>query len=101
LCKELKASGCKVGIEHFGRQFSHVGKLHGIGLDYIKVDASFVHGLENNPGNQAFLKGLCSIVHGIGIQVIAEGVVSEAEFDALASVGFDGATGPAIREPGA
>lgn len=99
LCKELKSSGCKVGIEHFGRQFSQVGQLHGLGLDYIKVDASFVRGLDANPGNQAFLKGLCSIVHGIGIQVIAEGVVSEAEMQALAGVGFDGATGPAVKDP--
>ena len=99
LCGELKARGCRVGIEHFGRQFSQIGQLHGLGLDYIKVDASFVRGLESNPGNQAFLKGLCAIVHGIGIQVIAEGVVSEAELKALAGVGFDGATGPAVKEP--
>ncbi|PKO72594.1 MAG: GGDEF domain-containing protein [Betaproteobacteria bacterium HGW-Betaproteobacteria-14] len=98
LCMELKACGCRVGIEHFGRQFSQIGLLHGLGLDYIKVDASFVRGLEASPGNQAFLKGLCSIVHGIGIQVIAEGVVSEAELQALAGVGFDGATGPAVKE---
>jgi len=101
LCKELKDSGCRVGIEHFGRQFSQVGQLHGLGLDYIKVDASFVRELDKNPGNQAFLKGLCAIVHGIGIQVIAEGVVSDAEMQALAGVGFDGATGPAVREPAA
>ncbi len=99
LCRELKACGCRVGIEHFGRQFSQIGLLHDLGLDYIKVDASFVRGLESNPGNQAFLKGLCSIIHGIGIQVIAEGVVSEAELQALAGVGFDGATGPAVKEP--
>ena len=99
LCKELKRSGCKVGIEHFGRQFSQVGQLHDLGLDYIKVDASFVRGLDANPGNQAFLKGLCSIVHGIGIQAIAEGVVSETEMQALADVGFDGATGPAVKDP--
>lgn len=101
LCRELKSSGCRIGIEHFGRQFSQVGQLHGLGLDYIKVDASFVRGLEANPGNQAFLKGLCSIVHNIGIQAIAEGVVSEAEMQALEDVGFDGATGPAVREPAA
>ena len=99
LCRELKALGCRVGIEHFGRQFSQIGLLHGLGLDYIKVDASFVRGLDSNPGNQAFLKGLCAIIHGIGIQVIAEGVVSEAELQALAGVGFDGATGPAVKEP--
>ena len=99
LCLELKNVGCQMGIEHFGRQFSEVGRLHDLGLDYIKVDASFVRNLESNAGNQAFLKGLSTIAKGIGLKVIAEGVGSEAEFAALTSVGFDGATGPAVREP--
>ena len=99
LCLELKNVGCQMGIEHFGRQFSEIGRLHDLGLDYLKVDASFIRGLESNAGNQAFLKGLSSIAHGIGLTVIAEGVASEAEFRALTNVGFDGATGPAIREP--
>ena len=51
------------------------------------------------PAIRPFCKGLCSIVHGIGIQVIAEGVVSEAEMQALVGVGFDGATGPVVKEP--
>lgn len=99
LCHDLKAYKCRIGVEHFGRQFSQVGLLHDLGLDYIKVDASFVRGLEGNPGNQAFLKGLSSIAHNIGLQVIAEGVVSAAEMQALGDVGFDGATGPAIKDP--
>jgi EAL domain-containing protein (putative c-di-GMP-specific phosphodiesterase class I)/GGDEF domain-containing protein len=99
LCRDLKGSGCRIGLEHFGRQFSQIGQLHDLGLDYVKVDASFVHGLDVNPGNQAFLKGLCGIAHGIGMQVIAEGVVSAAELQALAAVGFDGATGPSIKDP--
>jgi EAL domain-containing protein (putative c-di-GMP-specific phosphodiesterase class I) len=99
LCRELKRLHCRVGIEHFGRQFSQVGQLHDIGLDYLKVDASFVRGIESNPGNQAFLQGVSSIGHGIGLQVIAEGVTNEAEIAALREVGFDGATGPGVREP--
>ncbi|MRR50899.1 MAG: EAL domain-containing protein [Rhodocyclaceae bacterium] len=99
LCRDIKAAGSRLGLEHFGRQFSQVGLLHDLGLDYLKVDASFIRGLDGNPGNQAFLKGLSSIAQGIGLQVIAEGVVSDAEFKALAGVGFDGATGPAVKEP--
>lgn len=100
LCLELKHIGCQMGIEHFGRQFSEIGRLHDLGLDYIKVDASFVRGLESNPGNQAFLKGLTTIAHGIGLKVIAEGVTREEELQALTGVCFDGATGPAVRETG-
>lgn len=99
LCVDLRGVGCKLGLEHFGRQFSEIGRLHDLGLDYIKVDGSFVRGLDGNVGNQAFLKGLSTIAHSIGLKVIAEGVTSEADLRALGPVGFDGATGPAVNEP--
>jgi EAL domain-containing protein (putative c-di-GMP-specific phosphodiesterase class I) len=95
-CLELADSGCRLGIEHFGHQFSQIGKLHDLGLDYLKVDASFIREIEHNPGNQAFLKGMVNITHLIDLQVLAEGVVSSEELDVLKSLDFDGATGPAI-----
>ncbi len=99
-CAELKNIGCQLGIEHFGRQIAQIGQLHDLGLDYIKVDASFIHDIHQSPGNQAFLKGLSTIAHSIDLQVIAEGVSSEAEMHALAELGFNGATGPAVAWPG-
>lgn len=99
LCADLRGLGCQLGIEHFGRQFSEIGRLHDLGLDFIKVDGSFVRGLDSNTGNQAFLRGLSSIARGIGLRVIAEGVTQKEDLAALAQVGFDGATGPAIQEP--
>ena len=98
LCRSLKRMGCRVGLEHYGHQFSQIGVLHDMGLDYLKVDASFVRGVDTNAGNVAFLKGLCSIAHNIGLQVFAEGVSTDSELLALLPLGFDGATGPAIRE---
>ena len=97
LCKVLGNFRCQVGVEHFGRQFSQIGQLHDLGLNYIKVDASFTRRLDTNPGNQAFLKGVSSIAHTIGLLVIAEGVAHESEFAALSAVGFDGATGPGVK----
>lgn len=99
LCCGLKTVGCRIGLEHFGHQFSQIGLLHDLGLDYLKVDSSFIRKLHSNPGNAAFLKGLSGIAHNIGLQVLAEGVATQEEWEALAEVGFDGATGPAIREP--
>lgn len=98
LCRDLKSLGCRVGLEHFGHQFSQIGQLHELGLDYLKVDASFVRGIDSHAGNAAFLKGLTGIAHNIGLQVLAEGVATEAELAALVALGFDGATGPAVRE---
>lgn len=100
LCRELKDLGCTVGLEHFGNHFDQIGLLHDLGLDYLKIDASFIRGIESNAGNQAFLKGLCGIAHNIGLQVFAEGVTTQAELALLPLLGFDGATGPAVREVG-
>lgn len=95
-CTALHPLGVRLGIEHFGRQFSEIGRLHDIGLDYLKVDSSFIRGIDQNAGNRAFLKGLCSIAHNIGLTVIAEGVQTAQELAALPDLGFDGATGPAV-----
>ena len=64
----------------------------------MKVDASFVRAVDKNPANQSFLKGLVGIVHGIGMLVIAEGVLTSEEMQTLEALGFDGATGPAIKD---
>ena len=95
-CEAIRPLGCRLGIEHFGRQFSEIGRLHDIGLDYLKVDGSFIRAIDSQPGNQAFLKGLCSIAHNIGLTVIAESVQTSEELATLPELGFDGATGPAV-----
>ena len=97
----LLKTGCRVGLEHFGHRFSEVGLLHDLGLDYLKVDASFVRDVHHNRGNAAFLEGLASVAHDIGLQVIAEGVTTHEELSAVIRLGFDGVTGPAVSEPSA
>ena len=96
LVSELKSTGCRIGIEHFGRQSNQLSLLHNLGIDYLKVDGGFIRHIESNTGNQAFLKGLAGMAHVIGLMVIAEGVNSDKEFATLVDLGFDGATGPAI-----
>lgn len=98
VCGLLRTFNCRLGVEHFGYQFSRIGQLHDLGLDYLKVDSSFVRNIEASPGNRTFLEGLCAIAHNIDLLVIAEGVTSSAELDALCSLGFDGLTGPAVTD---
>ncbi|OIQ82359.1 phytochrome-like protein cph2 [mine drainage metagenome] len=94
--QDLMDSECRIGIEHFGREFSRIGVLHDLGLHYLKVDGSFINDIDTQSGNQAFLEGLCQIAHNIGLLVIAEGVKRPEELALLPQLGFDGATGPAI-----
>jgi len=98
LCALLKPSGCRLGIEHVGHEVSRIGELHDLGLDYMKIDASFVQGLEQNAANQVFLRGLAIIAHSIGMIAIGEGARTDAEIRTLREMGFDGVTGPGVKE---
>ena len=96
-CIMLKNTGAMVGIEHFGHQFAKMGMLYDLGLDYVKVDATFINDIDQNAGNQIFLEGLVDIAHNIGIQVIAEGVSNTAEHQMVLKLNFDGVTGTAVK----
>ena len=99
LCTKAKAYGSKVGIEHMGHQLADLGQVHDAGVDYFKVDASFVRDIDTNTGNQTLLRTLCTVGHSIGVIVIAEGVRSDAEWATLQELGADGGTGPGISDP--
>lgn len=98
LCRDLKTLGCKIGIENFGRKLAEIDRLAGLGVDYVKIDGSFVRGIDRNDGNREFLAGLCKMAHNIGVLIIAVGVQTQQELDTLAALGFDGVTGPAVVE---
>jgi EAL domain-containing protein (putative c-di-GMP-specific phosphodiesterase class I)/GGDEF domain-containing protein len=98
-CLVMKPLGCRVGLEHVGPRFSRIGELHDLGLDYLKIDAAIIRGIDDHPGNQAFVRGLCMVAHTIGLTTIAEGVSSAGERRKLLELGMDGFTGPAIRIP--
>ena len=96
-CHTFKKLGCRIGVNHFGHHFTELQKLTDLGLDYVKVDAGFVHGVNQNKENQKFLKGLSNLAHRIGIIVIATGVQTEAEQKTLTKLGLDGAYGPGVK----
>ena len=96
ILQRMKALGCRVGADHFGREFDRIGQFHGLGLDYVKVDASFINGLAASRGNQEFLKGVCGICHNMGLDIYALGVATDEDLALLPELGFDGATGPAV-----
>jgi predicted signal transduction protein with EAL and GGDEF domain len=95
-CAVLRKSGCRMGVEHAGHQVERMGQLHDAGLDHLKIDAAYVKGIDTDVANQRFLRGLVSIARALGLAIIAEGVDTEAEFQTVVHLGFDGATGTGI-----
>ena len=97
---QVRQAGSHAGLKHFGRHFNQADALHDLGLDFLKVDSSFVRGLQYSADNQIFLQGLASAAHKMGMLVLAEGLIDRAELGALDAAGFDGVAGPAVKEPG-
>lgn len=95
-CATLKPLGCKIGLEHVGNQIGHMGELYDVGLDYLKIDSVIVRDIDQSPGNQTFLRGLCTIAHAMGMMTLAEGVLNQQEAACLKTLGFKGMTGPGI-----
>ena len=95
-CAELKPLGCRIGLEHVGQRVGQIGELSEVGLDYLKIARTITRGVALNTGSQTFLRGLATIAHAMGMEVIAEGVGSADEGKLLISLGMDGVTGPGI-----
>ncbi|MGV8992380.1 MAG: bifunctional diguanylate cyclase/phosphodiesterase [Thiobacillus sp.] len=95
-CDTLKPLGCKIGLEHVGNQIGRMGELYDVGLDYLKIDSVIIRDIDQNVGNQTFLRGLCTIAHTMGMMTIAEGVLTQQEAVCLKDLGFKGMTGPGI-----
>ncbi len=96
LCGHLRGFGCKLGIEHVGQNLSQLGKLHDLGLHYLKIDQAYIRGLDTNEANQTLVKTLSSAAHSIGLKVIALGVESRLEMQALDRAEVDGISGPLV-----
>ena len=99
LCKQLRPLGVRIGLEHAGERLARIDSLFEAGLDYVKLDASVVQGVATEQARAAFVAGTVNMLHGLGLQVYAEGVSDPADLLALRQGGMDGVTGPAVRMP--
>ena len=94
LARQLRPLGIRFGLEHAGARLGQNKRLLEAGLDYVKLDTSIIHGVDSDPARATFLRGVVAMLHGLSLQVIAEGVGTAAEADAAWAAGVDGQTGP-------
>ncbi len=93
LAEKVGALGVKVSLDHFGRGFVPFGYLSNLRIDYLKIDGSYIHGIDQNKENQFFVQTLAKIAHGLDIQLIAESVETQLEWEALQALGVDAGQG--------
>lgn len=96
---KLRAAGLQVSIDDFGTGFSSLSYLHRYAIDYVKIDQSFVSGLESDPRALALCKAIIAMSHALGFQVVAEGVETRGQLAQLEAVGCDFAQGYYFDRP--
>jgi len=79
----LKALGVALSLDDFGTGFSPLTYLRRLPIDEIKIDRSFVHGLPAEPESAAIAGAIIALAGALGLQVVAEGVETEAELGFL------------------
>jgi diguanylate cyclase (GGDEF)-like protein len=97
LAEQLHGAGTKIGLEHAGERLADTRGLLEAGLDFVKLDASLLHGLASDEARAQHVAGTVRMLHGIGLRVYAEGVCEVDDAAALWAVGVDGITGPVVQ----
>jgi diguanylate cyclase (GGDEF)-like protein/PAS domain S-box-containing protein len=72
--KQLKILGTKVCIDDFGTGYSSLSYLQRFPIDVVKVDRSFIDGVEGNLDSQAIVRTVFTLGQSLGLKVVAEGV---------------------------
>ncbi len=91
--------GVRLSIDDFGTGYSSLGYLQKYPFDTLKIDRSFVSQALDNPGAARLVETIIAMAHGLDLQVIAEGVETEAQRDFLRARGCDQAQGYLFARP--
>lgn len=95
----LKEAGVTLAMDDFGTGYSSLSYLQRFPLDALKIDRSFVSDLEHKKDNAAICSTIIVMAHNLGLQVIAEGVETRAQYDYLRDHDCDQVQGYFISKP--
>jgi diguanylate cyclase (GGDEF)-like protein/PAS domain S-box-containing protein len=96
---QLKELGVRLAIDDFGTGYSSLSYLLELPMDVLKIDKSFVTGINSSHRRLALVEGIVTIAHTLSLDVTAEGIETETQRELLARVGCQHGQGYLLSVP--
>ncbi|QFY89822.1 EAL domain-containing protein [Magnetovirga frankeli] len=99
LLDQLRSQGVKVSIDDFGTGYSSLSLINQLPLTKLKIDMSFVAGLPEDASQVAITRAIILLGQSLGLEVLAEGIETQAQLDFLRQAGCDSGQGYLLSRP--
>jgi diguanylate cyclase (GGDEF)-like protein len=96
---QLRALGVRISLDDFGAGYSAMNHLRRLPVNCIKLDQSFVHGAPGNRMDAAVVHAAAHLAHTGGMEIVAEGVESQAQLETVTACGVDFVQGYLFGHP--
>jgi diguanylate cyclase (GGDEF)-like protein/PAS domain S-box-containing protein len=95
----IRDLGVQIGLDDFGTGYASLSHLRRLPLTFVKIDQSFVQGLQTDDGDDRIVSAVVGLAAHLGLRSIAEGVETAQQLDRLREVGCDEAQGYFFAKP--
>jgi diguanylate cyclase (GGDEF)-like protein len=95
----LKTAGVCIAIDDYGTGSASLSNLKRLPVDTLKIHESFIAGIGNGQQDASIVAAVVELGHALGLQVVAEGVETDAQLARLRELGCDGAQGFLLGRP--
>ncbi|WP_107988836.1 ammonium transporter [Breoghania corrubedonensis] len=99
ILKALKRLGVRIALDDFGTGYSALGYLSRFPFDAIKIDRSFIAGLQTSDNAMAIVQTILKLGRALGMRLVAEGVETSSQLRLLVAEGCDEVQGYLIGKP--
>ena len=96
----LRSLGYRIAIDDLGAGYAGLTSFAQLEPEVVKVDMSLVRGIDSSPVKQKLVRSIIALCTELGIQLVAEGIETPAERDALVALGGDLCQGYLFAKPG-